>query len=293
MNRKIFILMFLAILTPTMSMAQDDDLYFSSKNEVEEEPVVQPKRRVVPSTYYIGSNRDVDEYNRQGKYWKHYQKVGTDSIGNDIIEFTEGKGVYPDSLELADTYVDDVYVDDEEDFRYTRGFCRWDGFYNPWFYSYYGFGPYRWSRWYWSWYDPWYYDYWGWYSWYDWYGWYGWYRPWHYAWGYSRPWHHGHIGGGIAGRTGGRTYGFPRRSGSTSSSRYARTNSSRSVRSNSFGNRTNRSNSNYSNYNSNSTRSSFNSGSSFGSGRSGGGFGGGRSGGGGGRSGGGFGGGRR
>lgn len=299
MKSKIFFPMLLTGLAPAIGMAQDDDLYFSPKDEVVEKPAVVPKRQVEAATYYMGSNRDVDEYNRQGKYWRHYQKVGTDSVGNDIIEFSEGKGVYPDSVELVDTYAEDYTADD--DFRYTRGFCRWDGFYDPWFYRYYGYGPYYWSSAYWTWYDPWYYGYWGWYDpWY--YGyWGGWYRPWYYAWGYYRPWYGGwhrpsggHVRGDLAGYTGRRSFGFPNRNSSASSARYNGNNSSRNTRNRSFGNRTNRTYNNSNNFNSNTTRgysspgSSFGSGS-FGGGRSGGGgFGGGRSGGGGG-----FGGGRR
>ncbi len=289
-------------LVPAISMAQDDDLYFSPKKGAAEEPAFVPKRQVEAPTYYVGSTRDVDEYNRQGKYWRHYQKVGTDSVGNDVIEFSEGRGVYPDSLQVTDTYIEDYSTDD--DFRYTRDFCRWDGFYNPWFYRYYGYGPYYWSNAYWAWYDPWYYGYMGWYDpWlYGYAGWYGgWYRPWYYSWGYYRPWYGGWYrpsvgyGRGNIAYTGRRSYSFPNRNNSNTTARYNRNNSSRNTVNRSFGNRTNRNNNYNRNFNNNSTRgfstpgSSFSSGS-FGGGRSGGGggFGGGRSGGGGG-----FGGGRR
>ena len=135
MRGRIIIGMLLVALLPSKSMAQDDDLYFTPKDEPVEEPAVESVPMAVePPTYYIGSNRDVDEYNRQGRYWQHYQKIGTDSLGNDIIEFSEGRGVYPDSLQIAETYVEDDSFD-QEDFQYTRLFCRWNGFYDPWFYS--------------------------------------------------------------------------------------------------------------------------------------------------------------
>ena len=177
MRGRIILGMLLVALLPAKSMAQDDDLYFTPKDEPVEEPAIESVPMAVePHTYYIGSNRDVDEYNRQGRYWQHYQKIGTDSLGNDIIEFSEGRGVYPDSLQIAETYVEDDRCG-QEDFQYTSLFCRLIGFYDPWLYSHYGFVPYYWNSIYWHWYDPWYYGYWGWYDpWY--YGYWGWYGSW-------------------------------------------------------------------------------------------------------------------
>ena len=139
----------------------------------------------------MGSNRNVDEYNRRGKYWSHYQKLGNDSLGNDIIQFQQGNGVYPDSA-----YVDTTFVAKyrnnagDDDFAYSRRMSRWDGYYDPWLYSYrysYGYSPYYWR---WAWYDPWYgdpfYD-----PWYPrYYGYYGWYNPYYYAgWGWPGYYH--------------------------------------------------------------------------------------------------------
>ena len=114
-----------------------------------------------------------------------------------------GKGVAPDSI-YDDAYFAQKYADRDEDFVRTREMSRWDGFYDPWFYDYYGYGPYYWRSRMWGWHNPWRYGYYaGWYDpwfdpWYDpWYygycGWYGgWYDPWYYGWGgYYNPWYWG------------------------------------------------------------------------------------------------------
>ena len=144
--KKLFLLFVLAGAMPLSMMAQDDDLYFTpSKKAAKTSSSVENK-----PAYYVGSNRDVDEYNRRGKFRSTYQKIGVDSLGNDIIEFQAGTGIYPDS-----TYVDTMWVSpkqkyqDDEDYAYSRRMSRWDGYYGyPW---YYGWGPY----------DPWYYGYYG------------------------------------------------------------------------------------------------------------------------------------
>lgn len=266
---------------PLSLMAQNDDLYFTPKKSAEIANSGQDKVAERP-TYYAGSNRSIDEYNRRGKYWSHYQKIGTDEKGNDIIEFKRGQGVYPDSAYIDTTFVGKYYdtIVDGDDYAYSRSMSRWDGFYNPWFYSArWGFGSY-WGR---GWYDPWYYGYAGWYDpWYDpWYydyGYYGWGRPYHgyygwgypyyggrYGWGYPDYWGGGYIvrhRTGAEGYTGARTWEGPGRNfGNGSSGLYSgRTNtySGRSDRNRSFGGRTGAS--------SQSTDNSFNR--SFGSTRS-------------------------
>lgn len=135
---------------------------------------------------YSGSNRDVDEYNRHGKYWSHYQKIGTDKRGNDVISFRKGRGVYPDSTYINTTFVGKHYdtIVDEDDYRYSRRMSRWDGFYDPFFYTSYcrGIYPYWYSRW--GWYDPWFVGYRGFCS--------PWYQPWYddYFYGYSYPYYY-------------------------------------------------------------------------------------------------------
>ena len=50
--------------------------------------------------YHIGRDVSDDEYNRRGKFASTYAIV-SDSVGNDIIEFTAGDGKYPASLCLS------------------------------------------------------------------------------------------------------------------------------------------------------------------------------------------------
>lgn len=315
--KKFLLLFVLAGAMPLTTMAQDD-LYFNPGKEKAEEKAEENR-----PAYYCGSNRDVDEYNRRGHFRSYYQKIGTDSLGNDIITFQPGDGVYPDS-----SYVDTAYVypgsadfADDDDYRYTRRMSRWDGYYDPWFYDYYGPGYYGWydpwySPWrygYYGWYDPWYYGYYGW-GWPYWGGWYGWYD-----WGYPY-WGGGYAyrGGNPRGLTGDRTWGFDggrggytaqggtfgRTYGNRGTGNIQNTYTSRSRSNRAFGSRTSRTYSNNMNNNydtsrpvssfGGSTRSAgggFSGGGSFGGGRSGGGgFGGGHSAGGGGGH---FGGGRR
>lgn len=197
--KKIVLLTVLLGAMPLSMMAQDDDLYFTPKKQAATQNSGQANVAERP-TYYIGSNRDVDEYNRRGKFWSHYQKIGTDSTGNDIIQFQKGRGVYPDSTYIDTTFVGKYYdtMIDGDDYAYSRRMSRWDGFYDPWLYDYaWGYGPY----WRYSWYDPWYYGYAGWYDpWYDpWYygyaGW-GWGWPYYRYYGWGGPYYWGYAGWG-------------------------------------------------------------------------------------------------
>ena len=169
---------------PFSLMAQDDDMYFvPTKENVAKEA---KKYGMPKDTYYSGSQRSVDDYNRRA--WSTVTPV--DSAGNDIIEFSAVRGVYPDSA-----YTE---VQEDNDYQLTRRMSRfddyapaqayWDGYRagrwsSPWYSSYY------------SWYDPWYYD--SWYYWNDpWYytGWHGgWYSPWYYG-GWYSPWRYGYYG---------------------------------------------------------------------------------------------------
>ena len=96
----------MAAAMPFTSMAQDDDLYFNPKKEAKEKAerkaallreykAQQARRDSIYALFWSGSNRNVDEYNRGGRFSSHYEKVGTDSLGNDIIQFHVGKGWYP------------------------------------------------------------------------------------------------------------------------------------------------------------------------------------------------------
>ena len=279
--KKMVLLAVLFAAMPLMSMAQDDDLYFNPKMEAKKAAAEREKEAKEIAAHYSGSNRDVDEYNRHGRFVSRFQKIGTDSLGNDIITFRIGKGVAPDSIyddaQFVQKYID-KYADD--DFAYTRDFSRWDGYYNPWFYDYYGVGPYYWRSAYWGWRNPWRYGYYaGWYDpWFDpfydpWYygyaGWYGgWYSPWYYGWGgYYSPWYWGgpvysHVsygGRNSAGYAGSRSFRF---NGGESGGKYGNASGNsytyRSQANRQFGGRTDNSTNRY-----NTTRSNQNNSTSF------------------------------
>ena len=298
--KKLILLVALIAAMPLSMMAQDDDLYFNPKQEAKKAAAEREKMEREISANYSGSKRNVDEYNRNGKFISRFQKIGTDSLGNDIITFRVGRGVKPDSI-YDDVAFVEKYLDNCEDFEYTRDFTRWDGYYNPWFYDYYGYGPYYWRSAYWGWRNPWRYGYYaGWYDpwfdpWYDpWYygyaGWYGgWYGgPW-YGWGgYYNPWYWGgpmigHVSyGGFAGNKrynnpGNINPSYHRGNGVASNNTYSRRSSSNRA----FGQRQQTTNNTYNNSNFGSRGNANFGNSSFGSGNRGGGsFGGGHVGGG-------------
>ena len=66
--KKLLLISMLVGAMPLAMMAQDDDLYFVSKKKksavVEE---AQDQFGMPKDTYYAGSNRSVDEYNRRFK----------------------------------------------------------------------------------------------------------------------------------------------------------------------------------------------------------------------------------
>lgn len=184
--------------------AQTDDMYFVPK-KVKKVPALRwdaaPRWEANDDrpAYYVGSNRDVDEYNRRRGFRSSYTTLANDSLHNDVIDFAAGNGVYPDSLGLDTTVTSHRKnfaasdYDDADDYRYCRRMQRFDGFYDPWFYGYSTFyGPYYGAGWYDPWYDPWMYGYRGWYGpWrYGYYG-YGWpyYSSWYWGgWGYPYYW---------------------------------------------------------------------------------------------------------
>ena len=207
--KKLIMFLFLSMALPLSMLAQDDDMYFvpTKENKAKEaENYGMPSR-----TYYVGSSRSVDDYNRRSMIGVN----PTDSVGNDIIDFSAVRGVYPDS-----TYTE---MEDDGDYQLTRRMSRfddytpsqayWEGYRDgrwasPWSWSY---SSLYWND-YWYWNDPWYWNsswYWrypyysGYYGYYPWYtGYYG-----YYGYGY-RPWYYG---GGIYISTGGghRTNGRP------------------------------------------------------------------------------------
>lgn len=289
--KKFILLSVLTISYPLLSMAQDDDLYFVPSKETKKQEV---KTYGMPKdTYYVGSKRSSRDYNRRA--WSQVAPI--DSAGNDIVNFSAVKGVYPDS---AYTEVDDYactrkmsrfdgYTPSEEFWAgYRAGQSNWGwryGWYDPWY-----------DPWYTSWYDPWYYgSRWGWYSpyYYS-----TWYSPWYYGywdrpyyWGYwtggghvyashaGRPWsragvsHHKYAndvaGGTNRGNLGGyRSYGYQNhtRGNSSYGNNTYNSNNNYNNRNNNLGGYRSQSNSNYSNR----SNTSYSSGSSsFGGSRSG------------------------
>ena len=300
--KKLVLISMLIGAMPLAMMAQDDDLYFVSKKKKSTVVEVSQDQFGLPKdTYYAGSNRDVDEYNR--RYRSQVEQLG-DSSKVDVINFSAEKGVYPDSiyedfrLTKKMARFDEYQLDSAYWAGYQTGRDTWWGWHSPWYYS-------RWG-WYDPWYDPWYYrGYWWWYDpWY--YGYAGWYDYWYWGWGYRYPFRPVVVIGGGPRRvntigTGslrrnGSTYGY-HRGGFGNSSRYSslrqRANAMSGGRTYSSGNNIRSGSGNFSGYRgSGSSRGSFSGGGSFGGSRGGGGsFGGSRGGGGGGsRGGGGFGG---
>ena len=176
--------LFLPVLfaLPITLMAQEDDMYFvPTKKNVEKEikSYGMPK-----DTYYSGSDRSVNEYNRAPGV---YQQPN-----GDVVDFTATPGNTPDPT---------LRFNAENDYQLTRQLERFDGYTTPSEIYWDGYRDGQWSTsfypWYDSLYDPWYYGgYWG-------YGWHrpgiyvgigwGWYRPWGYY-GWHRPWGWGHYG---------------------------------------------------------------------------------------------------
>lgn len=168
--KKLLLLSVLVGAMPITMMAQDD-LYFTPKKS---ETQITSSTVVVDDdqpAYYSGSSRNIDEYNRRGAYSTYFQKIGTDSLGNDIIELHTSASNLIDTLAIYPGT--DVNYLTEDEYKYSRRLTRFDDYYwDPWYYSNYSFyrpfWGYRWgwySNWYYDWYDPWYYR---------------WYDPWYY-----------------------------------------------------------------------------------------------------------------
>ena len=226
--KKLIMFSMLYGLLPLMSVAQDDDMYFVPTKENLKKEVAS--YGVPDRTYYVGSQRSIDEYNRRNMN----SPYAVDSLGNPIIDFSASQGTLSDS----------VLAEMSDDYRYTRQMSRFDD-YSPSVAYWEGYRDGSWSSpwrlsWY-SWYDDWYYP---WHA--SWYysGWYGWHSPWYYSsWYYPRyygwrdyyGWTSYHVGGRhyYGGGTG-RGYSRPNRtytSGSGSNLGGYRSQSSRTYRS--------------------------------------------------------------
>lgn len=290
------ILASLAVMALPIAAEAQDDLYFvPTKKNVEASTADYGMPR---QTYYSGSRRSIDEYNRRPMQRSHVETI--DSAGNrvttytdgDIIDFDGAMGVYPDSAAIDTAFS----VSPEDDYSCTRRMSRFDDYawqdaYRDGYYA--GRAS---SSWYWN--DPWYWDY-------PYYGYSSWYwgSPYAYSWYWNDPWywggwygHHHHYWGGpsyiVAGgghggmRTGVRRGSFrgtrgssSTRSGSFGSRRIGTGYSGGTSRSSSFGG--SRSSSGTNTFSGTRSSSFGSSGSgSFGGSRSGGSFGGGSRGGG-------------
>lgn len=172
--KKVILLTLVSVFSLSL-MAQDDDMYFVPTKENKAKEAM--KYGMPQNTYYSGSNRSVDDYNRRAQF-----SYSVDSTGNDIIDFSAVRGVYPDSVAAS--------AAENDDYKLTRQMSRFDD-YTPSEAYWDGYRAGRWSSpwynsWY-SWYDPWYYD--SWWYWNDpfyyssWH--YGWYYPYYYSTWYS------------------------------------------------------------------------------------------------------------
>ena len=189
--KKLVLLTILMGVLP-LSMQAQDDMYFTPKKGAKEtKTVATSKVNENMPVYHSGSNRNVDEYNRRGKFGSYFEKIGTDSLGNDIIEFHSSA----EDLDTLAVYpYESVQYDPEDDYAYSRRMNWFDDFYwyDPWYYRYSGFNPYfyghlsGWDPWYGGWfYDPLFYGWGGWFSpywgWYYGYGYHGWRLPSYYV----------------------------------------------------------------------------------------------------------------
>lgn len=220
--KKTLILFALVAAMPLTMNAQDDMYFVPTKKNVEK----SKKNFGMPKdTYYSGSNRSIDDYNRrnrtecwEGDLCNGSQVVAIDSLGNEIATakvknrkarrdslMNDDDFKYTRRMEMWDGYqCSNAYWHGYNDGRFNRWY-GWSTFYDPWYYSSW-YGPY--GHWYDPWYDPWYYGYAGWYgNWYGgWYGgWYGSWRPYYYDWGW-----HGHYYPVYGGGGGSKYYGTGR-----------------------------------------------------------------------------------
>jgi len=196
--KKLLLISMLIGAMPLSMLAQVDDLYFVPKKKKAQVERVKDNALVVAP---------------QPKAKSSYEVIDGDTTNLDVIDFTEGKGIYPeDSLDTEDYALTKKMVR-FEDYDLSDNASFWAGYragrsvwmwHSPWYYSRYGwYDPWYYRPWYYCWYDPWY-DPWF----------YDWYYPWYgsyYGW-WGRPYyHHGYYanyyygGGGYRhyyGRTG-------------------------------------------------------------------------------------------
>lgn len=181
--KKIVTMSLVALALPLGMQAQDDLYFVPTKANVDKSADMMGMPR---DTYYSGSRRSIDDYNRR----RSSLVQPLDSAGNDIIDFDGRMGVYPDSTTAIE----------QPDYQYTRRMSKFDDYQWRESESYRaGYRAGRASSWYWD--DPFYWDYpyYGYYSsWYWDYPYYGgWYHPWYYSsWYYPYRPYYGVVWGG-------------------------------------------------------------------------------------------------
>ena len=153
MKKSTMVLMLLTLAACGVN-AQNDDMYFVPKKKSVKQATPRYEDDRQPA-YYVGSSRDVDEYNRHSRLHSSYQVIEhNDSVGNDIISFDGAGEGYPDTVSSDSLTVmksrrhrasRDKY---DDDYALCRRMQMFDGFYDPWLYGYVGY------------YDPFYAPYW-------------------------------------------------------------------------------------------------------------------------------------
>lgn len=196
--KKFFAAFWLLAALPMATFAQmDDDMYFvptkKAKVQVREQGFEQESQSVQRSapTYYSGSTRNVDEYNRMGGYDETLTSSDND----------EQQGDY--QLTQRMTRFDDYTPTEAYWNGYSQGFNdsrdTYLGWHSPWYVATYypWYDSWRYPGhygWYSSWYDPWWYDPWYGYSgWHVGWGWGGFHVGWHVgwnSWAWHRPYYH-------------------------------------------------------------------------------------------------------
>lgn len=99
-----------------------DDMYFtpkkSDKKEIRQEKV----------TFYNGSSRNVDEYNRRGQFASSYFNLDSDTLYSDVIEFDTDSTLSSIKDSVVESGDFEYSYTPEDDYVYTRQMCRYDDF---------------------------------------------------------------------------------------------------------------------------------------------------------------------
>lgn len=180
MKHLYILIFFITFLIPSVLNAQEDDMYFISKKEKKEKvnkasnpvstvAVIYTTEEQVPvvQTQHKTVLRDVDEYNRRGKYSFYSDSLNSDTllISEAIIQTSQSQNLY--ELGYTDGYSQGFSDGEDLDYYYGLRLARFHSrhFYDPWYWNNitYVYDPWHWDPWYWDpWYSPYYHS--GWYS---------------------------------------------------------------------------------------------------------------------------------